>query len=123
MKNYLKIASIIIALCLPQYSLADDLHTNDCPTVQAIIAAGLTSANHDPKYPTIWTVVNFGDHFGTQYNWLLEVEFISAETEAEAIAKGNAALNALIFSNRDMLYCIYEGEYDHYDITARAMKI
>lgn len=125
MKNYLKKTCLIITLLLPasQYCLAEDLHANDCPTVQAIVAAGLTNADHDPKYPTAWTVVNYSNHFGTQYNWLLEVEFISAETEAEAIAKGNAVLNTLVFSSVDMFYCIYNGDYDGSEVTARAMKI
>lgn len=125
MKNYLQKIFLIIALLLaaPQYSLAEDLHANDCPTVQALIAAGLTNADHDPKYPTAWTAVNYSDHFGTQYNWLLEVEFISAQTEAEAVAKGNAALKTLIFSSVDMFYCIYNGEYDGNEITARTLKI
>lgn len=125
MNNYLINAFLIIALLLtvPARCLAEGIPARECPSVPAIIAAGLTDADHDYKYPTTWTVVNFGDHFGTEHTWSLEIEFITAQTEAEAIAKGNAALHTLIFSGVDMFFCLYRGEYDGSEITGRAMKI
>lgn len=114
--------SLIIAF-ISSPCFAGDIRANDCPAVSAIIAAGVKSAENDPKYPTVWTASNVSDHFGTKYNWLFEIEFFTALTEAEAIAKGNAALSSLVFNNVDMFYCLYEGEYDGGEITARAMKI
>lgn len=102
---------------------AGEIRASDCPTVSAIMAAGVKSAENDPKYPTVWTASNGGDHFGTQYYWLFEIEFFTAQTEQEAIAKGNAALSSLVFNNVDMFYCLYSGEYDGGEIAGRAMKI
>lgn len=122
MNNYLIKMSLIIAF-ISSPCFADDIRANDCPAVSAIIAAGVKSAENDPKYPTVWTASNASDHFGTKYNWLFEIEFFTAQTEAEAIAQGNAALSSLVFNNVDMFYCLYLGEYDGGEITARAMKI
>lgn len=125
MNNKLITACLGIALLtlLPAYCLAGDIPASECPAVSALIASGIKAAEHDPKYPTVWTVVNYNDHFGTENTWSLELEFISAQTAAEAVAKGNAALNTMVFSGVDMFYCIYKGEYDGEELTGRAMKI
>lgn len=125
MNNYKITAylSIILLAILPSYCLAGDIPASECPAVSAIISAGVNNAEHDPKYPTTWTVMNNGDHFGTEFNWSLEIEFIPAPTAAQAIAKANAALNTLIFSGVDMFFCIYKGEYDGEEITGRALKM
>lgn len=108
---------------LPAYSFADDIPISECPTVPAIIAAGIKGAEQDPKYQTIWTAVNPEDHFGTQHNWSLEIEFISAKTADEAITKAKTALNSFIFSGVDMYFCIYKGEFEGEEITGRVMKL
>lgn len=114
---------VILMLFLPVLCFADDIPASECPAVPAIIAAGVKNAEHDPKYPTVWTVMNNSDHFGTKYIWSLEIEFISAPTAAAAIAKANTALNTLVFSGVDMFFCIYKGENDGEEITGRALKI
>lgn len=109
-----KLLAASVALLITQTALANGhINPTSCPTVDAFKNTGVSSVMRDKD--GTWVTIEWKNRFGTDAEWTFGVGNITADSQSDALAKGNAAIAGLVYKSgpvqmgsEEMWACIYQ---------------